>query len=358
MLYLTQNTRNGRKQTGIWYIRGTVNVWRDGRFVKIPAKEQSTRTTSKKEAQGILEQRQEAIKGQNINNQTDAPPFAEWVANYMEASGQNRFMERILDFYEGLPADMINDEKIIADGPKAYPGCKPATIRRQWDTPLRAIINHNTNPKRRKVEDNARTYFFTPEQADSLIEAFAVEKNKAGPWARPLLTFLFGQGCRMGETLALDAKQDVFLDHGFVILRDTKNNSERRVTLIPRVRAALSTLPNIGKAGPLFKRWDGEPFAERENTGGQIKSRFARAVKDIGLDPSVYTPHVCRHSWGTWFYSQTLDVVRLKSEGGWKSDTWERYVKLASPELGQDAKGRNWDFDGTWQNVAASRMVK
>lgn len=355
MLYLTRNERKGRKATGVWYIRGTVHVWRDGRLVKIPV-EQSTRTSDKAEAQGILEQRQTAIKGQNINNKTAAPPFSEWVANYMEGTGQGRFMERILDFYEKLPADTINDEKIMADGQRAYPGCTSATIRRQWDTPIRAIINHNTKPKRRKVQDNARTYFFTPAQADALIEVFTVGKNKAGAWAKPMLIFLLGTGARMGEMLAMDALNDVFLEHGFVILRDTKNGQERRVTLIPKVRAALSLLPNLGTDGPLFRRWDGEPFVERENEGGQIRSRFSRAVKKIGLDSNLYTPHVCRHTWATWFYSQTRDVLKLKAEGGWRSDTWERYTKLASDELAADAIARNWDFQGTNQKRRAIQV--
>lgn len=356
MLYLTRNKRKGRRNTGIWYIRGTVRVWRDGRLTRIPV-EQSTKTTDKAEAEAILEQRQQAIKRQNVNNQTDAPPFSEWVANYIEATGQRRFLDRILDFYENTPADQITDEKILTDGPKAYPGCSPATIRRQWDTPLRAIIRHNTQPRRRKVEDRQRTYFFTPAQAEALIQAFALEDSgKAGPWAKPLLIFLFGTGARMGETIAINPKYDLFLNHGFVMLRDTKSGQERRVTLIPKVKAALSLLPNLNEDGPLFRRWDGEPFAERENRGGQIRTRFQRAVKEIGMDPRLYTPHVCRHSWATWFYSQTKDVVRLKKEGGWRSQQYERYVQLSSDELGQEARAYNWDFDGTGEKARSGAV--
>lgn len=72
--------------------------------------------------------------------------------------------------------------------------------------------------------------------------------------------------------------------------------------------------------------------------------QIGRAVESAGLDPDRVTPHVCRHSWATWFYAQTLDPMRLKVEGGWKSAEWERYVKIATPGLGRLALEAGWDF--------------
>lgn len=153
----------------------------------------------------------------------------------------------------------------------------------------------------------------------------------------------------MGETITLDGN-DVHLDHRMAILRDTKNGEERRVTLIPRVVAALSTLPTVGVSGPLFRRLDGYPFRTSETGGGQIKMPFVRAVEAIGLDPAIFTPHVCRHTWATWFYAQTRDVLRLQCEGGWKSGEWQRYAKIGTPELGEAARRKGWNFDPAGEN--------
>lgn len=85
-------------------------------------------------------------------------------------------------------------------------------------------------------------------------------------------------------------------------------------------------------------------FAIWNASGGQIGKQFAKAVKKAGMDEDVITPHVCRHTWATWFYAQTKDVRRLQDEGGWKSGEWQRYTKLGTPSLGNDALRMGWDF--------------
>lgn len=117
-----------------------------------------------------------------------------------------------------------------------------------------------------------------------------------------------GKNGRNGETMMVDGRDDVSLEHRYAILRDTKNGKERMVNLCPRVVAALSTLPNLGSKGPLFLRYDGRPYIKKKDRGYKLSF---------------------------WFYSQTKDVVRLKAEGGWESDEWERYVKLANPSIGR-----------------------
>ncbi|MEM6681838.1 MAG: tyrosine-type recombinase/integrase [Pseudomonadota bacterium] len=332
--------RHGGK---IWYVTGSVTVWKDGEPHRIPL-DKSTGTSDQEEADAIKDQIVAKIKRQTITGKEASSLFGELVVSYLEDGGDARFLEKPMDYYEFTPFDEITDEMIIEDGRVAYPGRKASTIRRNWDTPIRAVLRHHTAPKRRKAEDEGRIYFFTPEQADKLIEAYSVGRYATDLWGRALITFLFGQGSRVGETLSIDAKDDLSLQHGYAILRDTKNKSQRKLTLIPRVVTALRTLPNIGEPGPLFRRFDGKPFAEKVNRGGQIRTRFNRAVADIGMNPRLYTPHVCRHSWATWFYSQTKDEKRLRDEGGWKSDQYRRYVQLSSTSLGEEAQKRNWGF--------------
>lgn len=344
MLRVTRKRKRGWVSEN-WYVRGTIKVWRDGDLVTLTV-DQSTGTPDQAQAEGIRDRLAADARKENLTGETRVALFGEWVDRYIEDTGQERFLLKILDFYETTPENEVTPARVLEDGHKAYPGAKPATIKRQWDTPISAIRRNATLPKPRKVEDNARTVFFRPSKAEALLANLTPARLNNDPWIVPLVTFLLGQGPRLGETLAIDAKRDVFLDYGFLIIRNPKNGRELRIELIPRVRAALSTLPNIDTPGPLFRRFDGKPFKERTNRGGQIRTRFARAVSDVGLDPLLYTPHVCRHSWATWSYAQHKDPLKLKTDGGWRSDQYERYVRLNVPGIGDEARAYGWEFAG------------
>ncbi|WP_170923145.1 tyrosine-type recombinase/integrase [Fulvimarina manganoxydans] len=241
----------------------------------------------------------------------------------------------------------INNAAMREAAKKLYPDASDETIRRQLYTPVKAILNHAADEElcapprlKIKVQANRRTVFFKPEEVDAVLLSLNANPNA---YLGPLVTFLIGQGSRMKETLTLDGR-DVHLDDRLAILRLTKNGEERRVSLIPRVVAAMSNLPTIGEPGPVFRRLDGHPFKTDEAAGGQIKSAFRTAVKSAHLDERRYTPHVCRHTWATWFYAQTNDVRRLQVEGGWLSNEWQRYTKIGTPDLGRRVKRFGWDF--------------
>lgn len=271
------------------------------------------------------------------------------VRTYVANGGNSRFTDKIISHFGATLVSSI-DAKTVRDAcDEIYPEAAPATLRRQLYTPLKAAINHCAEEGlcapivlKSPPDGNKRVQFCTPAQADAIITAMAVEDNFYLP---ALVTGLFGQGMRMGEALALDGS-DVSLEHKFAVLRDTKNGEERVITLIPRTIAAWSLLPTCGKPGPLFRRLDGTPFETGKNSGGQIAKPFRRAVTATGMDPSLITPHVCRHSWATWFYAQTMDVLRLKAEGGWKSDEWQRYTRSRLPSIGEEALKLRWNFSG------------
>lgn len=326
-----------RPKSPFWIARGTIN----GKRVEVSTGCARKDDAKQELARIIAEQTSDQIGDAGIT-------FMQAATIYIEQGGFAYHMARMMDHFGDTPVAHIKAADVRRAANKMFPDASPATVRRHLYTPLKAIINCAADDDlcarpafKSPKGDNVRTHFFTPEQADALIQALASNRN---PYLAPLVTFLIGQGCRVGETLALDTA-DINLAARYAILRDTKNGHERRVTLIPRVVAALSTLPTIRAPGPVFRRHDGELFPSSDQSGGwQIKSPFKRAVDRIGLEPSSYTPHTCRHTWATWFYAQTKDVLRLKNEGGWQSELWQRYVKLATPALGADAFDRGWDF--------------
>lgn len=335
-----------RPKSPYWIARGTI----DGvRF------ERSTFETSKPEARRklaeIVKELQAAPKPAGWADMS----FARAMTAYVDAGRDARFLDRILEHFQSTKLAEIDNAAMSRAANALYPGRAPATIRRQLYVPVNAIINFVSDPKLRAPKGGgARTMFVMPALADRIIQASTTQPS---PWLPALITFLFGQGSRAGETFAIDARDDIDLAGRWAMLRDPKNGHERRVTLQPRVVAALSVLPNLGQPGPLFRRFDGRAFTEKTGRGGQVRTAFARAVETGGGDPKIVTPHICRHSWATWFYAQTKDPLRLKEEGGWLSNEYQRYVKLGTPEIGDEAFARGWDFKAVGENWGNARRA-
>jgi integrase len=329
---------------GYWYVRGTVSVWKNGRPHSIPVN-RSTKSRSEAEAGGILRQIEAEVAERNITGREPAISFRAAAARYAKLGGEERFLAKPLAHLGAVAIDQITQQILDDAALKAYPAAASATRRRQFYAPVIAVLRANgaVIQLRRAPDGQKRTIFMRPEEADKILKLILSGARYPNPWNTALATFLFGQGSRVGETLAIDGKRDISLPDRYAILRDTKNGKERMVTLCPRVIAALTTVPNLGQSGPLFLRYDGRPYAEREGRGYKM-AFWGNALTLAGYDPKIYTPHTMRHSWATWFYSQTKDVVRLKAEGGWESSEWERYVKLAAPTIGKVAAKLGFDF--------------
>ncbi len=335
-----------------WYIRGTITRFVDGRATSIPFKERSTGTDCEATARAIKTRLEAQLNQQNFTG--DFRPrltFGDAAAHYLKTGGSERFLEKVLDELETIPVESLTQAVIDAAAARAYPGKAPATLRRQFHGVVNAVLRKIGHPLLLKLPaaSKPRTAFFRPAQAEELIRlalpSARYRKAQPPPWRAALLTFLFGQGTRIGETLSIDARQDLFMDYGYAILRDTKTGEERVTWLQPRVKAALSRLPNIGQPGPLFRRQDGQPYSDRSDRGGQLKGFLDQALPKLNLDPRVYTAHVMRHSWATWHYACEKDILRLRNEGGWKSAAMvERYAKIAAPGLAAEVAAHRWEF--------------
>ncbi|QRM36980.1 site-specific integrase [Rhizobium rhizogenes] len=342
------------EKSGIFYVTGSLAIWRNGQPHSLEVR-RSTKVRDEAQADAIRRQIENEVAERNITGREPTVTFRAAAEKYVKDGGEARFLRashkegdpfRLHSRFDAIaakPIDQISEDLINGEGKKFYPN--DSTRRRQWHGPIIAVMRVNKfRPDIKRPDDGEkRTHFLRPDQALTLLGHIS-RSRFPNPWSPALATFLFGQGARVGETMAIDGRDDVSLEHRYAILRDTKNGKERMVNLCPRVVAAISTLPNLGKKGPLFLRYDGRPYEEKEGRGYKL-TFWTRAVKAMDFDTSIYTPHVARHSWATWFYSQTKDVVRLKAEGGWESDEWERYVKLANPSIGRLAAKLGFSFD-------------
>lgn len=228
--------------------------------------------------------------------------------------------------------------------------CSVAGQDRAVKTPHTAILRHAAKrgwcpPPAFEAMDKGtqRTDWLMPAQAVRLIDA-------AADHLRQLIIFLLGTGARVGEALALDW-DSVDLQAGTAVFwADTTKAGKKRVAkLSPRAVTALANLPH--RAGAVFRRPDGEPYADKDDEGGgQFKNawrgscRRAALIRWILDDTTdaladaageftpvrrvpAFTPHHLRHTWATYWLAALDRPTELRDEGGWSSVTLvERYA--------------------------------
>lgn len=320
-----------RKGTKSLYIRGTVR----GRRVN-----ETAGTADRQKAEALRAKRETELYEESVFGARATVSFQRAVLDFIEydeRSDATVFYAERLAAHFGVKLLSEIDQAAADDAVKAIVGvgAAPATKIRGVYTPLCAILNFAAARKwcdaprfEKPTPPKGKTRWLTPAEARALIDG-------ASPHLKPLLLFILCTGARLSEALDLQWS-DVDLPAARAIFRDTKNGTDRIAALTP---AALVALANIetdedGKrAGHVFRRDDGEPYVSRERlSGGQIKTAFRTAVRRAGI--ARCTPHDLRHSFATWFYALTKDLLLLKSEGGWATLRMvERYAHNAPSHI-------------------------
>ena len=317
-----------RDRTPFWILRGTVR----GKRI-----EESTETADRDVAEEVRVKREAELQHRHVFGARAVASFAEAVVVYLEAGGQRRFLDPILEHFAKTPLAKIDQAAIDRGAKKLYPNAAPSTRNRQFYTPVSAVVkaaaasglcDHRVI-KRPKVDDE-KIRWLSFEEANALID-------KSAPHLKPLIIFMLYTGARAGEALWLDWR-NLSLQRSHVSLTDTKNGETRGVPLHSRVVAALAQLPH--REGRVFLKPDGKPYPRPKpdvdadtSAGRRIKTGFKAACRRAGLgwyeddkksgDPffvTYVTPHVCRHTWATWHYATNRDLIALMKLGGWKSE--------------------------------------
>ncbi len=336
-----------RDGSSAWYIRGTVR----GQRVF-----ETTGTADREQAEAFRAKREAELFEQAVYGACAVVSFERAALSYLEFEERSAatlfHVGRLVRHFGKMKLAKIGQaeaddavRRILA------PDAAPASKARSIYTPLTAILTHAH--KRgwcdkpcfdRPAPPRGKTRWITPAEAIRLVGA-------ASPHLKPILLFIVCTGARVAEALELDWR-DVDLQDAKAVLRDTKNGSDRPATLSIAAVTVLANLP--GRDGMVFRRDDGEPYADKERLeGGQIKTAFATACRRAGLikwekveqgredGPCTFvrwvptlTPHDLRHSWATWFYALTKDFMLLKHEGGWRTiGMVERYAHLMPSDL-------------------------
>lgn len=334
--------------------------------------------------------------------------FREAATTYLNTGGSPRFLDKIV---RHVGSSMLCDDFDLAEvdriRSKLYPNAAEATLRRQVDTPIRAVLTVAAgegrahppflNQKRRRQRgansvDTVRTRWLDLHEWHKLetalfdnVDACAArvaaaadaerlartdtqrhQARRAGRVAAASLRTantlgaicgtLIGSGMRPSEAFRLDVTT-VYPRTREAYIAASKNGEARLARWPARVDRLIALAPPKEK-GPRFLTAAGKGFVVKPNRGGQIQETF-NAVRDAaGLGADVM-PYTLRHTFATWLYAQTNDLRLLMSLGGWKKpDMAMRYTKVAPADLGERLFADGWDFTGLGdgrQNVRQGR---
>jgi len=331
---LTLYRRDGK---GNYYIRGTVA---GQRIYK------STGTDKRRLAEAHRVRLEIEIEERRAFGRKATITFGEAALTYIESGGSTRFLGRILEYFgpDTLLRD-VDQDAVNRAARELYPEAALATIDRQLITPISAVVTMAAEDGlcelrkfRKRAKDKARIRWLTPEEGESLISA---AREVAPHLIRPL-GILLGSGARTGEALRIQ-RATFHEATGEAFIEETKND-EPRMIRFPRRALDMICEAELPEVGPICLTPKGRAYVMRAHGGGQIAEAFKKTREAAGLGPEV-TPHVLRHTWATWFYSQTRDFGALMDLGGWKkSDMANRYRKIAPEDLADRLFAHGWDF--------------
>lgn len=287
-------------RNGVWNYRGTIG----------PAERRSRLRGSCKTGDKDIAARQVSeIETAYWKGHFDGPgsilTFRRAAAMYRAAGKTGRFVDRIEDHFgdalvRDIKAGMIRQMAI-----DLYPGCTGASRNRMGIVPACAVINFAAESelcapikvKRFKVEAKVKEPVtlewlrsFSP-HANAHIEALA--------W------FMFLTGARIGEAVAVQW-EDVSLNGGTVLIRQSKVSSERVSHLPTPLIAMLSNLPRANER-PVFVYRRPDDIVHAWN-GAIDRAKVKRL-----------TPHSCRHGFATGLLRRGVDIHTVAYLGGWKT---------------------------------------
>lgn len=259
------------------------------------------------------------------------PTFADAALTYLDAGGDDRFLEPLTQHFKATPLARIDQAAIDQAAKEIYPGASNATRNRQVYTPMSAILKRAGVEFSLKrpigAEGNKRTHWLWPEQAKKIFEQ-AYKKDQEFAIFILLLCYT---GLRLEEGLSLDISM-VRLDENYAYVPDTKNDEPRAVFLPPLVVEALRNHP---------RGLDREGYVFRYHKSGALYSKLKAVFKAAKVPlPARVGFHIFRHTYGTWMTKYAgLDAKALRDTGTWKDiKSATRYRHAVTSEEAQKAQ--------------------
>lgn len=279
-----------------WTIRGTHHG------VSI---NETSGTTDRAKAAKILAKLKDEIERGAVRKKGEKT-FAEAAEQYLDAGGSDRFMLRLIDWFQEKPVRLIDQDAIAEAAKTLYPAVTNATRNRQVYTPTLAVLAHaGLRPVVHRPDGalgEARMMFLKPEQFKRLHEA----AKDVDPELATLFLLCCFTGLRLSEALRITVA-DLWLAESFLYSGKNKNGQPRPVHLPPTLVAALKAhVEGRDESDRVFR------FVKNK----WLYGRAHRAYKAAKIDPNGEPFHFLRHTYGAWMKRAGADLV---ATGAWKS---------------------------------------
>lgn len=180
------------------------------------------------------------------------------------------------------------------------------------------MVEQDISDKLKKVEmlkdDSKRLRFLSVEESQALVEA-------CDSFFRPIVIMALTTGMRKREILKLRWDK-VDLEHGYILLEETKNGELREVPIIPELLKVLGELPRHGDCPYVFPNTDTmEPYSSADKL-------FAKAKAKSGI--TNFRFHDLRHTYASHLVMSGIDLTTVMHLMGHKSIKMTlRYAHLA-----------------------------
>jgi integrase len=296
--------------------------------------QETTRCTSKREAQEYEEKRRREIRQQFLLGRKPTKTWAEAVLRWLKEMEHKRsILSDIVHFrwlQDHLNRFELKDitkeviEKIAQR--KEELGAKPATVNRILAL-IRAVLMKaykywewidRVPVVRMRVENNARIRWLTKEEAARLLKQLP-------PHLGSMAKFTLATGLRASNVLNLEWKDINLPDRHLVI--HPENNKSKKALGIPLNQDAIEVLEQEkGKHAKAVFTFKGKPVASCNTKA------WKAALKRAEIENFRW--HDLRHTWASWHVQSGTTLQELFELGGWSSfEMVLRYAHLSSNQL-------------------------
>lgn len=290
-----------KRRNGVFYAAGTVA----GQRIR-----QSLGTRDPKAAEELRAQLEARLWKRRTYGEEAVRTFEEAVVSYLEAGGENTYLEPLLRRFRGRVLGTIRPEEIRQAARQLGQGSKASTRNRQFIVPACAVINHAADagwcPKisvsRFPVEKPRRVTV-----GRDWIDAFLAQADRDDlPHLAAAMLFMWQTGARVSETARV-LPEHVDLRSRVILLERTKTSQWERRHISQELMIRIANLPQT----------PGEPLFGYASRFG-LRNRMKAVCRRAGI-PFVPPHQAGRHSFASNALAMGATAKEVMEAGGWKT---------------------------------------
>ena len=298
-----------KKGSPNWYVRGTVA----GQYL-----ERSAHTADKKLAEAYKIRLERVTYEEAALGQRQPATWPEAVSAYLDHGKPERFILPVLEAFGSMPLTEIGQSEVDRAARRTFPKALPATLVRQFYTPVIAILNHAEKAglpgavpsriRRPKVKRKP-VVWATEDYLDKILPCCT-------PRIAAAVLLMTYTGLRAGEVIRLRRSAFTAVP-GKVLAGKTKSGKSRLIVMSEATREAVEAVLAKDEFTPALG------LRSRDSLRGGL----AWAARRAGL-PYMSAHKIGRHAFAARLLGQGHSLEVVRQAGGWAT------IKVLSENYG------------------------